>query len=1276
MRSKLESLSGPVFVGSLCLLVAGCSAEGGDEGASGKQQEIEPVPAVEPGSDAADSVDVFAGQAIPGEVVVKFRSVGDHSVSQCAARCIRQGRSFSTATNDASASLDAIVEYFGVTRAEPLVSGRGGLSTEKARREYAARFARGAKVAAPVAPDVVNVFRLFVPDDVDVQALSLALSRDPHVEYAHPNFEVALNYVPNDPLLATSGSWGQAEEDLWGLSRIEARAAWDIARGDGVVVAVVDSGLDLSHPDISENVWTNPGEIPGNGIDDDENGFVDDVNGWDMASDDADPTDYYGHGTHVAGTIAAQDDNATGVVGVAPDALVMPVKGFGDDGSGSVFDLAAGLLYAAENGADVINNSWGCAGGCGPFPVVDDAITVAHDAGSVVVFAAGNDQNDVKNYAYLTQYEPISVAAFNPLDEPASFTNFGMLDLAAPGAGTPGASGVIEPERGILSLLAQNCAGPACPPELQVAGDYLRQAGTSMAAPHVSGVAALVRSQHPQYSVEQVRQVLRRAARDVGAAGFDLASGYGFLDALAALSEPTPLEAVIKTSGLQQNIEGLPLVGIAAGADFASYVLEYGQGTNPSSWTSIQSSASAVSEGTLGTWNVEDVGDGEYSVRLVATTSDGRTYEDRSYVVLDRVRINEPTAKTFLREGPLDIVGTVPSGDLEHFEVRIVRANDSGGEVIEDADVTLTGGGEVGVENDVIAVWDPTGLDPDHYRIELDVTFESGAMTSDVTQVVFDPAVKEGWPFALAFADGYIPLPEHAVLADVDGDGAEENVVAYGRHVNVYRADGSQVPGFPRSVGEAEYLLDSPVVGDVDGDGSVDIAVSTIFGLVHLWHADGTPHAGFPQQRPGRVDITLADVDDDGGLDMALADSVSGLDVVDAAGVSLPGFPVATGPGMSGAVTVADLDGDGDQEIAASLSGQGAYQVLAFAHDGTPLPGFPQTVNVTSVQGSFPVVGDVDDDGDLEIVVSAGVHGGPNGVVTAIHHDGATVAGWPVSLPVDVMSTPVLADLNGDGSLEVLVGANEKSRKGSLYVFDGAGQLMPGWPVFTPPSIISTSTPFYPPVVFDADGDDRGEIVVPRLNDFYEPALLEPYGRPLQAFEHDGTPIADLARPTYGGPPSGPFGFDSSPGVGDVDGDGLFEMVWFSDRGFSEGRIIAHAWDISTPSNAPTGWRMFRADARHSGLAQSVVPIVPLVEADRDVPRTVDGLARFRITTGPTGIIQIAHPWQANVEIAFDDGDFQSAPYGWGGSFSLEPHTTYLVRVRTPSAMSVRLSWW
>ncbi|HEX9009855.1 MAG TPA: S8 family serine peptidase, partial [Holophagaceae bacterium] len=238
---------------------------------------------------------------------------------------------------------------------------------EQVRRSFPARTRRLTRSHA--VPEVSRVYLLEADGGATPQSLLAGLRADPNVEYAEVNHVASASGLPNDPFLGSSGTWGQPYQDLWGLQAIHAPAAWDTNSGNGMVVAVIDTGVDYNHPDIAVNMWTNPGEIAGNGIDDDGNGYVDDVRGMDFVGPDAthpkvgaDPMDRHGHGTHAAGIIAATGNNGLGVVGVAWGAKIMALKGLDDHGSGLDTTLAPAIIYAAKNGADVINASWGGPG--------------------------------------------------------------------------------------------------------------------------------------------------------------------------------------------------------------------------------------------------------------------------------------------------------------------------------------------------------------------------------------------------------------------------------------------------------------------------------------------------------------------------------------------------------------------------------------------------------------------------------------------------------------------------------------------------------------------------------------------------------------------------------------------------------------------------------------------------------------------------------------------------------------------------------------------------
>ena len=332
-----------------------------------------------------------------------------------------------------------------------------------------------------------------------------ALRARPEVEYAEPNVTLQALWVPNDPYFGSSGAWGQAFGDLWGLQKIVASLAWDRSKGAGVVVAVLDTGVDARTPTWPPTCGRAPARRAStgsgsdkrtNGVDDDGNGFVDDWRGWDFTWPGGGynaPIDYHGHGTHVAGTIAAVGNNAVGVVGVAPLARIMPVKVLDSGGSGTLEEISTGILYAANNGARVINAS---LGGLGETPqTLVDAIAYAHDVkGVVFVAAAGNSNQDVgpawTGFFPANIRDAIAVAAFDHVDQKASFSNFGAkIDVAAPGGGDTDASGTIyEAHRSILSLKAAYAGSSMTGSgQLVVDGQYLRQAGTSMAAPARGG---------------------------------------------------------------------------------------------------------------------------------------------------------------------------------------------------------------------------------------------------------------------------------------------------------------------------------------------------------------------------------------------------------------------------------------------------------------------------------------------------------------------------------------------------------------------------------------------------------------------------------------------------------------------------------------------------------------------------------------------------------------------------------------------------------------------
>ena len=266
---------------------------------------------------------------------------------------------------------------------ELLVRFRSGTTASERSASLAVE---GARSAGNVGVPRLSLVKL--PRGASVPETAAALEQDPDVLYAEPNHVRSLSDLPNDPM------FGQ----LWGLSQpsdkdIDAPSAWNQTTGDaGVVVAVVDSGVSYGHPDLNDNIWSNPDETPGDSDDDDGNGFVDDVRGWDFVQNDNAPLDFNGHGTHVAGTIGAEGDNGTGVTGVNWDVSIMPVRAANAAGSLEDADIVDAIEYACDNGADVVNGSFGAP----QFSqAIADAVTDPSCADTLFAFAAGNSGWDL-----------------------------------------------------------------------------------------------------------------------------------------------------------------------------------------------------------------------------------------------------------------------------------------------------------------------------------------------------------------------------------------------------------------------------------------------------------------------------------------------------------------------------------------------------------------------------------------------------------------------------------------------------------------------------------------------------------------------------------------------------------------------------------------------------------------------------------------------------------------------------------------------------------------
>ena len=485
-----------------------------------------------------------------------------------------------------------------------LVKPKRGLGAQLARQHAALR----ANVEHTF-PAIGDLQIVKLPPGLTVEKACQRYRGSGLVEYAEPDYEVCIVTTPNDPQFV--------DGTLWGLNQISMPTAWDVRTSayPPVVVAVVDTGVRYNHEDLAANLWVNPGETGldslgrdkrTNGMDDDGDGYVDDVYGINAITGSGDPWDDHYHGTHVSGTIGAVGNNGIGVVGVAWNVRIMALKFLNSGGSGWTSDAIKCIDYAIAKGAHILNNSWG---GGGPDNALRDAIIAARNAGIIFVAAAGNNASDNDEIPfYPASYDVdnlVAVAATDNSDAPAWFSNYGAntVELAAPGVN-------------IYSTYT-NATGNA----------YTYLSGTSMAAPHVSGALALIKAQFPGDNYAGlISRMLGNVDELSTLNGLTLSGGR--LNVYKALTlPPKPIASLaVNPSG------GAPPLTVTftdnSFGDITARTLDYGDGSAATSNTS-----------TTHTYNAA----GNYTATLSVSGPDGSNSRSRQIVVANNYTVAADT---------------------------------------------------------------------------------------------------------------------------------------------------------------------------------------------------------------------------------------------------------------------------------------------------------------------------------------------------------------------------------------------------------------------------------------------------------------------------------------------------------------------------------------------------------------------------------------------------------------------------------------------------------
>lgn len=932
--------------------------------------------------------------------------------------------------------------------------------------------------------DFSRIYKISFDSQVSPELIAQELGRSYDLEYAEPNFiydhQLAANDIyyldqyPNntgnrDP------KWNPPYDYQWNLKKIQAAEGWDLTTGsEDIVVAIVDTGVDYSHPEfgscsIGQVNAGNCSKI---------------APGYDFVNNDDDPIDDNGHGSHVAGIVSSGTNNSIGVAGLDWKGKIMPVKGLTAQGYGYSDWLANGIRFAAQNKASVINMSWGSLDRSN---IIAEAIDYAFSFNVVLVAAAGNYNAEAEIFYPASDPNVITVAATDNNDQRAWFSNYGgVVEVAAPGTE-------------IISLNSQNSQMPS---EWSIGDKYLRLSGTSMSAPHVSGLAALVRAKNQSFSNLQVAQIIQSGADPITT---DQYLGAGRINILKSLQiEAIPIAKI--TSPSLTSINGtVDILGTASGDNFTGYQLFYGFGRNPTSWRSISSSHIKVENGNLfSSWNVSKIRDGILTIRLVTYGVNKIRAENRSLVVVTNriVKKMAPGWPIKTSDTPLPYTYSPnPSPVIANI----------------DADV----------EKEIIIPM----------------------LNGKVYAYKYSGQLVSGWPVDLSW-----PILSSPGVADLDKDGRNEIVILSannswttgGGAIYLFRGDGQLVPGWPIDItpNSNARIYNSPTLVDLDNDGDLEIVTGSEEPGVFAFHHTGEKVTGWPAGQYGTGRVIQANY--------------------------------ATS-------AIADVDNDSKKEVIAATINRGNNpQVWALNDDATTVPGWPvyETPNKDIILWgsiySSPAVGDLDNDGVKEIVFGNDgyyvcLQRNSNGdCIKTDQYTGGVFAfdinrnfknGWPVGFRTGerfafVWSSVALGNLDSDSELEVVAGTVD----GKIYAFNHDGTLISGsWPVATDNFILAS------PVIFDVDNDRKNEILIPSADGM------------VYTLEANGTQILgwSLATESMLIASDSRRGIRSTPAVGDLDNDGLTEIVLVDNLGT--------VYLLKTNAKFRADWPMFNHDPLHTG---------------------------------------------------------------------------------------------
>jgi len=860
----------------------------------------------------------------------------------------------------------------------------------------------------------------------DAARAATALAASPAVEYVEPNFVVHADVVPNDPRFAQQWALqnlGQTGGTSTATPDIGAVPAWDITTGSSsVVVAVIDTGVDYTHPDLTANIFTNTADCSTDGIDHDGDGYVNDCHGINAITKTGDPMDDYFHGTHVAGIIGASGNNAVGVSGVNWNVTLLPCKFLDSTGSGSDADAITCLDYVAmmkDRGVNIIatNNSWG---GGGYSRALGDAIVAQREHGILFVVAAGNDSSDndiVPSYPCTYDLANVICVASTYDFLSVFFSNYGRgtVHLGAPG-------------EAILSTVPNN--------------DYQTYDGTSMATPFVTGVLALLAAQDPTRDWRALKNLVLAGTVPPTSGTIPTLTG-GRVHALTALTcQNSVVEARMRPAIFEP-------ITLAIGGSIRLEALNINC-ANPNGpvVVTVNETGEQVTLVDDGTGMDEVAGDGIYAGTWTAHTAGTftLTFPGRAG---DVVTVNVDAA---LKSGfPAQTVAYADLNGMVGSALAPLVVGNMDTDPAAELLATGVGGGPLyawKANGTPVPGWPnyaaPGTLEVSIANLASDASghaIVASGQGSGVSLYSGSGAPLPGWP--QSSSNVWNPAP----TVDLDGDGNDEIIIYPARH-----ADGtllSSLVTVPAMAPIYQQVPGSAAVADLDADGKPDFVVADNLN-VYASNVQGLL-AGFPVLTPdnsggGEIYPLIGDVTGDGTPKILLPTRIwhngygtMAINILSNQGTLLTTLSTTADGNQSG-IALADLDGDGIPEIVASAG----TSVYAWKGDGTPVAGWPVTFPDGTTLGPI-AVGDVDGSGYPEVVLMSSV--AVNGTaptpaaIQVLDRNGVSRPGFPRPLPPSIYAgTPVIADLDGSGhNLLIIARAVEAGLRDNIFVYDFGG---------------------------------------------------------------------------------------------------------------------------------------------------------------------------------------------------------------------------------------------